>query len=201
MSRALTVLGLAGLGLAGTSSPKRGLIYIPSDAHPEDDALWTQAGSSLTWYYNYGSQPSDAFAHLSQEQFEFVPMMWGINKDDPGETKWLDEVTAAIDGGRDIKHVLAFNEPDGPAEWGGSDIDPDMAAQAWIANFEPLAERGVKLGLPAVTGAPTGLTWLQDFLAACEEALGKECTFDFVPVHWYDNFGGLTSHIDERRSM
>ena len=201
MAFALTLLGLAGLGL-GASSPKRGLIYIPSADHPEDDAIWTQPGSSLTWYYNYQSRPSSAFDHLSQQEFEFIPMMWGINKDNPTETNWLDEVLDLIDNqGRDIQHVLGFNEPDAPFDWGGSDIPPELAAQAWVTNFEPLAERGIKLGLPAVTGAPSGLVWLQDFLSSCNDVLGRECTFDFIPVHWYDNFGGLTSHINERRSM
>ena len=32
---------------------KRGLLFIPDPAHPQDDLLWTRPGSDLSWYYNY----------------------------------------------------------------------------------------------------------------------------------------------------
>ncbi len=68
----------------------------------------------------------------------------------------------------------------------------------------PLQEMGVKVGLPAMTGAPSGLVWLHEFLGNCSQLISedsnskKNCTFDFLPVHWYDNFEGLASHIGER---
>ncbi|CAI6091612.1 unnamed protein product [Clonostachys chloroleuca] len=187
------------------SSDKRGLCFVPEPNHPEDNKIWVRAGTSLSWYYNYDSRPSPAYSNLSQEQFEFVPMMWGVDANNLNDTRFLDEIRALIDGGTNITHVLGFNEPDGTAGSGGSNIVPEDAAKAWVANFEPLAELGVKLGLPACTGGWDGLPWLKQFLGNCSQLVStggatKNCTWDFLPVHWYDNFEGLSSHIAERRA-
>lgn len=58
-------------------------------------------------------------------------------------------------------------------------MDPVEAASLWKAHIEPLKERGVRLGAPAVTAAGTGRPWLETFFEAC-----SDCTFDFLPVHW-----------------
>lgn len=201
---ALTLYALAGVANAGTG--KRGLVFTPNPMHPEDNKLWRPQDSDLTWYYNYGSTPSPVYADIPQDQFDFVPMMWGVGPD-PKDTTWLNEVKRVIDGGRNVTHALGFNEPDAPNSWGGSDVDPHKAAQAWVANLEPLAAMGIKLGLPAVTGAPSGLVWLKQFLGNCSALVSdggsstKNCTWDIVPVHWYDNFAGLASHIGERRAL
>jgi hypothetical protein len=204
MSRfSVLALGLAGLAAAATRSDKRGLCFVPNATHVEDNSIWVQEGSDLTWYYNYQERPSPAFADYSQDEFEFIPMMWGVNADNPEDTTFLNTIRDLMDQGTAIKHVLGFNEPDMSAN-GGSGVDPKIAARAWVANIEPLAEMGVKLGLPACTGAPSGFVWLKDFLGNCSAILSeggkkKNCTWDFLPVHWYDNFGGLQSHIAERR--
>ncbi|KAM3522992.1 hypothetical protein MY4038_008384 [Beauveria bassiana] len=195
-------------GIASAASGKRGLVFTPNPSYPQDNKLWRPPGIDLTWYYNYGSIPSPAYADVAQDQFEFVPMMWGVGAD-PSDASWLADVKGLIKQGRNITHALAFNEPDAPNSWGGSNVDPHIAAQAWVANFEPLAAMNVKLGLPAVTGAPAGLVWLKQFLGNCSALVSskssgggtKNCTFDVVPVHWYDNFGGLASHIGERRAL
>lgn len=174
------------------SSPKRGLIYIPNAATPEDDAIWVKPDAKLTWYYTYNDRPVPQYSGL-----EFVPMMWGMgnNLDD---TSFRDSIVRQIEGGQKIEHVLAFNEPDLRIDWGGSDLLPAKAARGYIANFVPLHERGIKVGLPAVSGAGWGITWLREFVGNCTEILhGQKCPFDFVPVHWYDNYGGLVSHIEE----
>ncbi|RYP89287.1 hypothetical protein DL769_000121 [Monosporascus sp. CRB-8-3] len=189
------------LACAQTSSPKRGLVFVPDPRWPEDAAIWTsQPGSPLTWYYNYEREPSTEFAGLPQEDFEFVPMLWGAPEDED-DASFRESVEAQIDAGRDIRHVLAFNEPDGPqGQSGGSAVDPATAARVWIRNFEPLAERGVKLGLPACTGGWGGIPWLQQFLGNCSELVSsggeeRNCTYDFVNIHWYGNFEGLASHM------
>lgn len=197
------ILLLAGLTSA-SSSDKRGLVFTPNPNFPGDNQIWVQNGSDLTWYYNYQSQPSPAYASISQQQFEFVPMMWGVT-DNLNDTTFLTQVKALIDQGTNITHVLGFNEPDGSTSNGGSDIEPRDAAQAWVLNFEPLGKMGIKLGLPATTGGPDGLPWLKQFLANCSDIVStgsqkKNCTWDFVPVHWYDNFAGLASLIGERRA-
>lgn len=200
------LLSLAGLAYAaaGESSSKRGLVFVPNDEYPKDNKIWVQSGSDLTWYYNYQDTPSPSYTDLSQDDFEFVPMMWGVgaNLDD---TSFLDKVKSLMDGGTNITHVLGFNEPDGTTDTGGSGIQPSDAAQAWVANFEPLGKLGVKLGLPACTGGWSSMPWLEQFLSNCSALIStdddtKNCTWDYLPVHWYDNFAGLASHIGERRA-
>ncbi|KAI0173124.1 glycoside hydrolase family 128 protein [Hypoxylon sp. FL1284] len=193
----LSLVSIAPVAFAQTRSSKRGLVYVPNDASPEDDKIWVQSGSDLTWYYNYGSTPSAAFNDVPEDRFEFVPMLWGT----VDGTAFLDSVQSLIDGGRNITHVLSFNEPDSQYN-GGSNIEPSAAADLWVKNIEPLAEKGVKLGLPACTGGTEGLPWLQQFLANCSQQIStddeqKNCTYDFVPIHWYGNFEGLASHMGQ----
>ena len=95
--------------------------------------------------------------------------------------------------GARFEHVLGFNEPDGDASTGGSQIPAAVAAEVWIRQMEPLRrDHGLELGLPAVTSAPSGFTWLDDFVRACD----GRCRGDFMSVHWYgDDFEGLASHL------
>ncbi|KAJ1326919.1 glycosyl hydrolase [Microdochium nivale] len=181
---------------AQTSSSKRGLVYVPVGPGHDDDN-WDRPGSSITWYYNYKFEPSPAYADKTQEQFEFVPMLWGPTSG----TEFYDSVTAQIKAGRNITRVLGFNEPDGPAQYGGSNMLPSLAAQVWVKNIEPLAQLGIKLGLPGTTGGWGGVPWLNQFLGNCSQILSanlpekRNCTYDFVNIHWYGNFDGLASHL------
>ncbi|KAH9889711.1 glycoside hydrolase family 128 protein [Xylariomycetidae sp. FL2044] len=186
----------ASLAQSQTHSPKRGLVFVPNDDSREDDAIWIGSDSDLTWYYNYGVFPTAAFADKPQDEFAFVPMLWGSIDD----TSFLSSVSGLLDSGRDITHVLGFNEPDGAWDTGGSNILPSKAAQIWVDNMEPLAEKGIKLGLPACTGGWGGIPWLQEFLANCSALIStdeeqKNCTYDFANIHWYGNFEGLASHM------
>lgn len=184
---------------SATASSKRGLVFVPNAQWPDDYKVWVQSGSDLTWYYNYGSTPSSVFSGVSQDKFEFVPMLWGAISD----TSFLTSVERQIANGVNITHVLGFNEPNGPASSGGSNITPLTAAQIWVKNMEPLAAKGVKLGLPACTGGTDGLPWLQQFLGNCSTVLSagstttKNCTYDFVNLHWYGDFTGLASHMGQ----
>ena len=188
-------IGLLALLLAtkckASASSKRGLVYVPSKKHPGDDNFWDSPESDLTWYYNYQSTPSHSFDDSSKLQF--VPMLFGAS-DSSSDTTFLDDVRSQIKSGAKIPYALAFNEPDGLGN-GGSNVPVDAAVENWIRQMEPLKEMGVKLGAPAVTGAPTGKAWLQNFFRTC---YGR-CTVDFIPVHWYGNFEGLASHIGEVR--
>ncbi|KAJ3520302.1 hypothetical protein NM208_g13762 [Fusarium decemcellulare] len=200
----LLAVALAGIATA-TPDHKRGLCYVPNNDHAKDDNIWVQNGSDITWYYNYGDQPSPPYQNIPQEQFEFVPMMWGVGSDS-SDTTFLENVKGLINDGTNITHVLGFNEPDATSDVGGSNLDPKIAAQAWIANFEPLGEIGIKLGLPACTGGWGSMPWLKQFLGNCSEIKSKggpkkNCTWDYLPVHWYDNFEGLASHIGERLAV
>ncbi|KAI1819395.1 glycosyl hydrolase catalytic core-domain-containing protein [Xylaria intraflava] len=190
-----TILPLAS---AQTRSDKRGLVFVPNEETPQDNDIWIRDGSDLTWYYNYGPTPAPAFADKSQDAFEFVPMLWGSIDD----TSFLDDVNNLISGGRNISHVLTFNEPDGSTQYGGSGIAPAKAAQVWVDNIIPLQKKGVAAGLPACTGATTGIPWLQEFLGNCSALISTggtqtNCSYDFVTLHWYGNFEGLASHMGE----
>lgn len=169
------------------SSSKRGLVYVPNEKHRSDDSIWVSDTSDLTWYYNYQSTPSPAFDNTTKLQF--VPMLWGQSK------TFLSDVKLQIQSGANISYVLAFNEPDGGGSTGGSAMPADTAAEIWQSQVEPLKKMGVKLGGPAVTGAPSGFVWLQNFFKACN----GNCSVDFIPIHWYGNFEGLASHVGEVR--
>lgn len=203
MRGAVSAAGLLALAGLGAASSKRGLCFTPNEQHPEDNRVWVQPQSDLGWYYNYQSLPSPAYAGLSQDEFEYIPMMWGVGAN-ANDTSFFDAVKRLMDEGRPIKHVLGFNEPD-IGDRGGSGVAPAVAAQAWVANFEPLGRLGVRLGLPACTGGWGSLPWLKHFLGNCSALVSaggapRNCTWDFLPVHWYDNFAGLASHIGERRA-
>lgn len=172
-----------------TNSTKRGLVYVATADNANDDDVWTEQGSVLTWYYTYTAQPAQS---LANSKLEFVPMLWGAPSD-PTDTAFLDEVRSQLERGVPIKHALGFNEPNGQESTGGSNLAPALAAEVWIRQMEPLRrDHGVKLGLPAVTNAPSGFTWLEEFYRACD----GNCTADFIPVHWYgEEFQGFASHL------
>ncbi|KAF2101962.1 hypothetical protein NA57DRAFT_73401 [Rhizodiscina lignyota] len=184
----LSALVHAVLASASRSS-KRGLIYIADSSHPTDVDDFLSKSSDLTWYYNYGPEPSPP---LSNTSLQFVPMLWGTS-DNNGANSFLDSVKSQITSGSKIQYVLGFNEPDGSKDTGGSNVSPGDAASTWQSQIEPLHKLGVQLGAPAVTGSPDGLKWLKSFFSACN---GK-CTTDFIPVHWYGDFEGLASYVGQ----
>ena len=190
---------------SASANSKRGLVFVPDSTYPNDAYIWTAPPTSLTWYYNYKPLPSEIYSNVSQSDFEFVPMLWGP-PEDINDVTFYNTIKNLIDERRvNITHILTFNEPDGPGESGGSEVDPEVAAQVWVNNIVPLQEdyKALRVGLPACTGAPTGMEWSVKFLDACSSLLTgdgktrKNCTFDFVPVHWYGNFEGLASHMGE----
>jgi hypothetical protein len=186
------IIPLAALALPlahATKSSKRGLVYIANSKHPSDDSIWTQSTSDLTWYYNYGLQPSSA---LSSSPLQFVPMLWGAPASTT-DTTFIDGIKSQISSGKNVSYILSFNEPDGTTKTGGSNVDSSLAASTWIREVEPLRKLGVKVGAPAVTGSQQGMTWLQSFFTNCN---GK-CTPDFIPVHWYGSFDGLASYLGQ----
>lgn len=173
------------------TSSKRGLVYVPpsNSKDSSDDAIWDSPTSDLTWYYNYAATPTSEY---TGSKLEFVPMLWGAPASDTDMT-FYDTVSGLIDNGMQINYVLAFNEPDGCTS-GGACVDANTAASTWIREIEPLKTKyNVSLGAPAVTGAPTGFTWLQSFFTAC----AGNCSADFIPIHWYGDFQGLASHVGQ----
>lgn len=169
------------------SSPKRGLCYVKTE-DPKDNTIWDNPNSDLTWYYNYASTPTSGL----DAKLQFVPMLWDASSAGNSPGSFYNTVKGLKSSGNNIEYVLGFNEPDGCKD-GGSCIDADTAAQAWISEVEPLKDLGIKLGAPAVTGSPRGLAWLQDFYTACDGG----CTTDFLPIHWYGNFEGMASYMGQ----
>lgn len=166
-------------------STKRGLVNIASSGTAaQDDAVLLGGNSDLTWYYNYGSEPT---SYLANSGLNFVPQCWG-----PPGTTFLSNVTAQISNGANITAVLGFNEPDG-CDNGGACISPYVAATYWIDQIEPLKEHGIKLGSPAPTGSPRGLEWMAQWFAACNGG----CNPDFLALHWYGDIEGLASWIGQ----
>ncbi|KAK4574066.1 hypothetical protein LTR86_001827 [Recurvomyces mirabilis] len=177
------------LASAQATSSKRGLCYVATKDSSKDDTIWSESGSDLTWYYNYGASPT---SDVDNTKLTFVPMQWGAPQTSTDMT-FYNTVEGLIKSGTKIPYALGFNEPDGCAN-GGSCVDAGTAASTWIREIEPLKKNyKVSLGAPAVTGSPAGFTWLQNFFTACNGG----CTPDFIPVHWYGNFEGLASHIGQ----
>ena len=176
-SQIATILAWAPFVLAqdivAPTSPKRGLCYVKGE-DPKDDKIWDSPASDLTWYYNYASTPVNGL----DDKLQFVPMLWDASSAGESPGSFYNTVKGLQKSGKKIEYALGFNEPDG-CENGGSCIDADVAAQAWISEIEPLKDLGIKLGAPAVTGSPRGLGWLQDFYTACDGG----CTADFLPIH------------------
>lgn len=115
-------------------------------------------------------------------------MIWGAPPS-LTDNQFFNNVMELIKEGRNITHVLGFNEPDGPWSQGGSNMSVVAAALAWKQEIAPLQKLGIKAGAPSIT--QRGFSWLQEFAAPC-----SNCTFDFIPLHWYGNFSGLQNHIN-----
>ncbi|KFZ11290.1 hypothetical protein V502_07624 [Pseudogymnoascus sp. VKM F-4520 (FW-2644)] len=167
-----------------TSGPKRGLAYNNADLTNS----FTGADSKVSWAYNWGSTTPSI-----PSSFEYVPMLWGTQA--VHSDNWNEAATAAIAKGS--KHLLAFNEPDLPAQ---SNLDPGAAAAGYKTFMQPFAGKA-KLGSPAVTNgpAPMGIAYYQSFMAACDG-----CTVDFIPLHWYDaasNVVGFKQHISDMNDV
>ena len=175
---------------------KRGLVYNTASLTSP-----FAKSTNIPWAYNWDSQP----AGLSSA-YNFVPMLWGLDSD---HTRGFnDHVHACKTNGS--THLLAFNEPDRPHIWGGSELTPAVAAQGfkdWIKPFQGQ----LKLGTPGVSNGnssadpPMGMPWLKQWVAACGGMAG--CPVDFIVVHWYgdarksgtDQAADLKWYIDQVR--
>lgn len=189
-----TLLSLATITVAksdASSLAERGLLYIGTD-HPSDYSIFTSSHSPLTWYSTYSTYPASL---PGDHALEFVPMIHGTNN--------VDNDVSAIKSLSNVHSVLVFNEPDGSTESGGSDISPSDAAEAFINTISPLRDnQGLKLSLPATTGSPNGLKWLQSFNTSCHRIQPqKGCEFDFIAAHWYGDFAALASWLGTLHAM
>ncbi|KAF7329919.1 Glycoside hydrolase family 128 protein [Mycena kentingensis (nom. inval.)] len=154
---------------SGNSSGKRGAVIVPASASNGD--AQRASGGKCSWYYNWDAKPASS----PPSGVTHIPML---------KTKDGMEGFAQLVRSSGAKTILGFNEPERADQ---ANLSPGDAANYWKQYIEPLHNDGVRLGSPAVSAAPEGLPWLQNFIGAC-----TGCTIDFITVHWYglgaDNF-------------
>lgn len=171
------------------TSPKRGLAYIGSMQTPDTNLLNSPA-SPISWYYNWSPYP--ATNRIPRNDLEFVPLIHGI---DGAESSQTARVISSLP--ENSRHLLTFNEPDGTTDSGGSAIEPEDAARAYIEHIVPYREgkkgnREWLISHPSSTGSGRGLDWLRAFNESCykiDEDNG--CPTDFIAAHWYGALDGL----------
>lgn len=167
-------------GSSGSSAKKQGAAY--------NDASAAQAlGNGVGWAYNWASSPDGSLP----DGVEYVPMLWGTKT----LTQFLSGIEALL-GGKDVKYVMAFNEPD-------INNQASLAATQAISLFKkflsPYSGR-VKLVSPCVTNSPQqgqGLSWLTEFLGGC-----SDCGVEALAVHWYgDSVDDFTKFVKESMDL
>ncbi len=151
---------------AGAQPCKRG---IASNAAPSSAFLPAAGKPGITWWYDWGNQPSNGAA----PGLEFTPMIWGASG-------LKGPIPAAS------RYVLGFNEPNFKNE---ANLTPQQAAADW-PSVEALAKaKGIPIVSPAVNfcgectvpSITDPYTYLKDFFAAC-----SGCEVDYIAVHWYN---------------
>ncbi|KAJ7091122.1 glycosyl hydrolase catalytic core-domain-containing protein [Mycena epipterygia] len=153
--------------LSVTNSSKAG---IAGGGDASTDMTQFTTTGKVSWYYTWGLSSVDT-------ELEFVPMLWG-QKEVAQWSDTSDGINATITQ-RKPTAVLGMNEPQ---ETGQSNLTPQQGADMWKTYIEPLHAQGLRLGSPAPSSAPSGKTWIQDFLTACDGG----CTVDFIALHYYD---------------
>ncbi|KAF7351503.1 Glycoside hydrolase family 128 protein [Mycena sanguinolenta] len=159
-----------------TATRQRGLAW-PSDNN-FDPAIFKSP--KVGWLYNWGQNNSPR-----NTEFPFYAMQW--NADGIGSLATNAKAANAVG-------ILGFNEPDLSSQ---ANMSPEDAASYYSQYISPLSAKGFKLTTPAVTngGPPTGLAWLDAFLAAC-----TGCAYDYIALHWYGGWiDDFTEFIDSAK--
>ncbi|KAL8724627.1 MAG: hypothetical protein Q9181_006742 [Wetmoreana brouardii] len=169
----------------------RGLVYNEASLTSHFDT------PAVGWLYNWDSAPGGTV----DTNKEFVPMLWSTSAQfHTGH--WESRAEDAIAAG--TKHLLAFNEPDLPAQ---ANMDVGQSVDGWLQYIEPFHSKyngDVKLGSPSVCNGPDanqGLQYLKSFLDAC-----GGCHVDFLAIHWYglatdDGVQNLKDHIGKAQGI
>uniref|UniRef100_A0A0W0FUM6 Asl1-like glycosyl hydrolase catalytic domain-containing protein n=1 Tax=Moniliophthora roreri TaxID=221103 RepID=A0A0W0FUM6_MONRR len=153
---------------------KRGLTFASNS--PNDISKANDTSSVISWQYNWGTSPP---AYLASSGIPYVPMQWGAGD--------IANLSGAVKA-QNAKIVLAFNEPDLSSQ---SNLSPSDASNLWQQYIQPLRSSGIRLGAPAVTNAPSGRSWLAEFLGQC-----PACQPDFIALHWYgEGIGAFYDYI------
>ncbi|KAL8727776.1 MAG: hypothetical protein Q9166_005831 [cf. Caloplaca sp. 2 TL-2023] len=169
----------------------RGLVYNEASLTSHFD------NSNVGWLYNWDSAPGGTI----DTSKEFVPMLWNTSQV-YHVPHWEERAEAAIAAG--TKHLLAFNEPDLPAQ---ANMDVSQSVAGWMDYMEPFHTKhngDIKLGSPSVCNGPEenmGLQYLKSFLDSC-----GGCHVDFLAIHWYglasdDGVQHLKDHIGKAKEI
>ena len=153
-----------------SSGSKRGIVASGADQNQLVSAF-NNAGK-ISWLANWYSAPPP---NLSPK-IEFVPQMYDKFSDKNNE--WTNNAKKAISAGD--KYFLSFGEPETQNDQ-GFQMDPQTAASTWMQYFQPYTG-SVTCGAPGVLQNTQDLTWLSQFMDACDK-LG--CKIGFVAIHWF----------------
>lgn len=124
---------------------------------------------NAAWFYSWGG------THKSTESTLWSPMI--------AYKKRAGEWTSSLVNIKGIQEVIAFNEPDHPADakqkkW--KRVTPENAVDL----LQNALSAGLRMGSPSCreAGALRG-RWLSEFMKLAKE---KDLRIDFICVHWYD---------------
>ncbi|KPM34840.1 hypothetical protein AK830_g11729 [Neonectria ditissima] len=179
------------------SSSKRGLAFNGDD-HDSDVEILISENSTIAWYYTWSLWPSEKIGNSTP----FVPLIHGL--DDASDSELVSRLNSLPTSST---HLLSFNEPDGETDTGGSSISPEKAARSYMSNIAPLRKstksrsRKWAISYPSVTGSSQGLDWLSSFNETCYEISDDGCPMDFIAVHWYGDFSGLKTWLEQLREF
>jgi hypothetical protein len=141
---------------------KVGLAWANGDTPDLANFVTDQVSHIYTWGPTY---PSNA----KELGLIPMPMLWG-------DRVVQEFAELVVEGYANI--AMGPNEPN---EKGQSNMSPQHGAYLWQTYMQPLKEKGYTLLAPVTSSNPNGMTWMKEFMAAC-----KECTFDAMPIHYYD---------------
>jgi hypothetical protein len=154
---------------------KRGACFTLRQPGDKKGGTWKEnlpkvANLKPYWNYSWGSEFIP-----EQKKFtasEFVPMTWGGRNAESLEARLKKDVLPAIKR-RDVKRLLAFNEPDGKEQ---ANMSPELALELW-----PQLE---KLGIPLCSPSPVhpDRDWMTAFMKGVKD---KQYRVDYIGVHSY----------------
>lgn len=153
---------------APSSPPSTGKKVGTAWANGNSPSLANFKSSHTQFLYTWDSIAPTNAAGLG---FNFMPMLWSNAADKVANFQKLVVKGYAT-------HAMGFNECNEP---GQSNMSPQVAADAWKQYIQPLSDQGYQLLAPSTSSNPNGKTWTTQFFSLC-----TGCTFDGIPIHYYD---------------
>lgn len=175
---------------------KKGVCYPAGDGSAAQ--VLAVSGHGPTWSYNWGTAEQ-------APKYEQIPMCFNTQCNTGAIASDLNSVSS------DHRYVLGYNEPDESTQYGGSDISPGAAYDAWGNQLFPLVDnQGARLICPAITsyntasghnGFAAGLTWLNQLVnhnANNKDPNQFRCFAQ--AIHWYGCGGSADDQANAFKS-